>query len=87
MHQTFEKELKVQRDLYEYVHQGRGQVILQTQQVAAAPSQVLSCRISISQSRVQWKHKKLFIIYYQQTHTQTFVNKAIYKVDVLLLIH
>jgi len=53
MHPTFEKELQVQQDLYEYVHQGRGQVILQTQQVVAAPSRVLPCRISISQSHAQ----------------------------------
>jgi len=39
--QTFEEELQVQQVLYEYVHQGRVPVILQTQQVEAALSQVL----------------------------------------------
>lgn len=65
MHLTFENELQVQQDLYEYVHQGRGQVILQTQQVVAAPSQVLSCRISISQSHVSESIKYNLLL----THT------------------
>jgi len=41
MDQTSEEELQVQQVLYEYVHQGRVPVILQTQQVVAALSQVL----------------------------------------------
>lgn len=62
MHQTFEGELQVQQVLYEYVHQGRGQVNLQTQQVVAAPSQVLPYKISQSQSHAQRDHKKIIYL-------------------------
>jgi hypothetical protein len=61
MHRTFEWELQVQRILYEYVHRGRGQVILQTQQVVASPSQVLPYKISQSQSHVQ-RNQQIYLL-------------------------
>lgn len=71
MHQTFAGELQVQQVLYEYVHQGRKLVILQTQQVVAAPSQALPYKILQNQSHVQRNHAKLFIM---KIHTQLMIN-------------
>lgn len=84
MHQTFEEELQVQQVLYEFVHQGRVPVILQTQQVVATLSQVLPYKISLSQSYMPSNHT---ILSSKKIHVQAFLTKHLYfsKVNILFI--